>query len=121
MAKHVEIEDNDEMRRRAGIIDGEHFVALRALQFDDYVRLTFLGGRGSVSGRDPPGPDHAHPGGRIPRQAIDEPASRDLSALGAGTAIAFTASHIHSVAAGPRLTSRPSRGASIRKLMGRGD
>jgi hypothetical protein len=121
VAKHVEIEDIDELRRRAGIIDGELFMAIRALRFGDYVRLTFLGAAGAATAETLRVRITRIRGDEFRGKLVDQPASRDLSGLGAGTAIAFTASHIHSVAAGPRLTSRPSRGASIRKLMVRGD
>jgi hypothetical protein len=120
MAKYVEIEDIDDMRRRVGIIDGELFVAIRALRPGDYVRLTFLGGAGAPSAETLRVRITRIRGDEFRGKLVDQPASRGLSGLGAGTAVAFTASHIHSVAARPRLTCRPVRGASVRKLMGRG-
>jgi hypothetical protein len=105
VAKYVEIEDIEDMRRCVGVNDVELWAAIRRLRTGDYVRLTFTGGSGSaaetlrvritrVRGNDFRG------------KLADRPVARELAALKLDSAIAFTASHIHSLAARPLATRK---------------
>ncbi len=94
------------MRRRAGINDAELWTAIRALRLGDHVRLTFLGGAGSHAAETVRVRITRIRGNEFRGKAVDRPASRGLSGLHAGSAVAFTASHIHSVAAAPRPSRR---------------
>ncbi len=99
MAKHVEIEDIDGMRRRAGIVDGELLAAIRTLRSGDCVRLTFLGAAGSPAAETLRVRITRIRGNEFRGKLVDQPASRGSSGLNAGSAVAFAASQIHSVAA----------------------
>ena len=116
MTKHVEIEDIDGMRRRAGINDAELWAAIRALRFGDHVRLTFLGSAESHTAETIRVRITRVRGNDFRGKVVDQPASRGLSGLNAGLAVAFTGSHIHSVATMPRRRNEVSR---LRKLISR--
>jgi hypothetical protein len=120
MGKRVEIEDIEEMRRRVGVDDVELWVAIRGLRTGDYVRLTFL------SSAEPPAAQTLRV--RITRirgtefrgKLADKPAFRGLSGLKVGSGVAFTASHIHSLADGPRAPQQPAQRRPGRRPGGRG-
>ncbi len=99
MRKRFEIEDIDGMRRRAGIVDAALWTAIRALRFGDHVRLTFLGSAGSHAAETVRVRITRVRGNEYHGKVIDQPASPGLSNLHAGSAVAFAASQIHSVAA----------------------
>jgi hypothetical protein len=103
--KRIEIEDIDDMRRRAGIVDAELWTAIRALRFGDQVRLTFLGRAGSHAAETVRVRITRIRGNEYRGKVLDQSTSGRLCGVHAGLAIAFTASQIHSIAAMPR----PSR------------
>ncbi len=98
MSKRVEFENIEELRRRAGIEDVELREAIRGLRVGDFVRITPLTG-----GRSSPGHTLL---ARITRiesdgfrgKVADWAASPAGPGLRVGSAVAFTAAHIHSVA-----------------------
>jgi hypothetical protein len=96
MRKTLQIEDIEEMRRRAGIDDVELREAIRGLRAGDYVRLTFLTGTKSSRGKTLLV--------RVTRIRGSEfrgrPAAAGPLGLSAGVSIAFRAAHIHSLANG---------------------
>jgi hypothetical protein len=100
--KHIVIEDIEGMRRCAGINDVELRAAIGALKSGDYVRLTFVVGSGSHAAETLRVRITRVRGNEFRGKLTDPPAFRSLSGLNSGSAIAFTASHIHSLAAGPR-------------------
>ncbi|HKI34299.1 MAG TPA: hypothetical protein VKA46_20770 [Gemmataceae bacterium] len=95
MRNTVEIEDIEQSRLRAGIDDVELREEIRELQVGDFVRLTFLTHTASfetllvriTSIR----------GAAFRGKLADSPTSTALSNLRAGSAITFTAAHIHSL------------------------
>ena len=116
MAKHVEIEDIDELRRRVGIYDVQLREEIRALRPGDHVRLTLLGGPGPQAGQTLRVRITRIRGEEFRGKLVDRPATRARSGLDAGSAIAFTASHIHSIAGRPRPTQRGLESPVARKL-----
>jgi hypothetical protein len=91
----IEIEDIEEKRRQEGIEDVELREEIRGLRVGDLVKLTFVAGPGTLEtlfvritsihgaafrGRLTAGPTHA-----------------GLARLRAGSRVAFTADHIHSL------------------------
>ncbi len=106
MRAPVEIENIEELRRREGIDDLELREAIRGLAVGDFVKLTLLTGSKSSPGETLlvrithiRGPEF---GGKL----AGTPASAGLSRLRAGSAVAFTAAHIHSL---PKGLSRHER------------
>jgi hypothetical protein len=98
MGKRVEFENIEEMRRQAGIEDVELREAIRGLRIGDFVRITPL-----TSGRSSPGHMLLARITRIEgndfRGKLAGPAvSSARRGLRVGSAVAFTAAHIHSVA-----------------------
>jgi hypothetical protein len=104
VAKHVRIEDIDGMRRHLGIVDAELRAAIRTLRLGDYVRLTFIGSTGSQAAETLRVRITRIRGDEFRGRLADPPAARALSDLDSGSAVAFTASQIHSVARKPRST-----------------
>ncbi len=95
MKRIVAIQDIDALRRRAGIDDVELRDAIRALAVGGRVRVTLVTATGTaetvaVRVTSIKGPCFR---GKLVRQ----PGSAGLSTLAAGSAIAFTADHIHSI------------------------
>jgi hypothetical protein len=98
MRKLVEIENIEQIRRQEGIEDVELQEEIRALAIGDLVRLTLLVGTRSlgtlavritsIRGTDFRG------------KLACKPVSPGPSKLRLGSAVAFTAAHIHSVARG---------------------
>jgi hypothetical protein len=109
MDKHIEIEDIEWMRRSVGINDVELRAAIRALRSGDYVRLTFVGGLGSHAAETLRVRITRIQGKEFRGKLADPPTFRGLCALHSGSAIAFTASHIHSLAARPRSARQVSQ------------
>jgi hypothetical protein len=95
MQNPVEIENIEEVRRREGINDVELRREIRGLAISDLVKVTLLSGTTAfetlavriTSIR----------GSAFRGKLVDRPASPNLSRLRAGSAIAFTAAHIHSI------------------------
>jgi hypothetical protein len=91
----IEIEDIEEMRRLAGIDDVELRRDIRSLRIGDIVKLTFSAGPGAceslfvriTSIR----------GSAFRGKLANNPVCRSLSKLHIGSAVAFTANHIHSL------------------------
>lgn len=106
MPRHVEIEDIDGMRRRAGINDAELWTAIRSLRSGDHVRLTVLGAAGSHAAETVRVRITRIRGRAFLGKVADPPASHGRSGLNTGSAVAFTACHIHSIAATPRPSRR---------------
>ena len=100
MGNPVRIENIDAMRRREGIDDVELSEDIRGLAVGDFVRLTLLIG-------DPPVASETVVvritaiDGPVFRGALDRrPVAKGLSELRAGSPLAFTATHIHSIPQG---------------------
>jgi hypothetical protein len=102
--KHIAIENIEWMRRSAGINDVELWAAIRALRSGDFVRLTFVGASGSHATETLRVRITRIRGSDFRGKLADQPAFGGLPGLDSGSAIAFTSSHIHSVAAKPRST-----------------
>ena len=91
----VEIEDIEQRRLRAGIDDVELRAEIRGLQVGDVVKLTFLTGATSfetLSVRIT-----SISGSAFRGKLADRPVAPALSKLRAGSPVAFTAAHIHSL------------------------
>jgi hypothetical protein len=94
----IQIENIEEMRRREGIDDVELRAEIRGLRVGDLVRVTLTTGAKSVetllvritSIR----------GAEYRGKLADRPASAGLSKLRAGSPLAFTRAHIHSLPRG---------------------
>jgi hypothetical protein len=95
MRNVVEIEDIERRRLRAGIDDVELRSEIRGLQVGDVVRLTFLTGTTSFETLSVRITSISGPAFR--GKLADSPATSALSQLRAGSAVAFTAAHIHSL------------------------
>jgi hypothetical protein len=100
MGKHVQIENIEEMRRRVGIDDVELRHAIRGLRVGDLVKLTLL------TGTTPPGAQTRLvrvtriTGSEFRGRLLDGRACPGRSGLRAGSRLAFTAAHIHSLPKG---------------------
>jgi hypothetical protein len=97
MRDRVEIENIEEMRRREGIEDVELRQDICGLRVGDAVNLTLLSGVTSsaaetVRVRITSIRDYGFRG-----KLTSKPASAGLSTLDVGSAIVFTAAHIHSL------------------------
>lgn len=97
MAKAIEIENIEDMRRSAGIDDVELRNAIRTLRVGDVVMLTLLARPAPVAGetlsvRITRIQDHGFRG-----KLTRGPASAALSQLRAGSSVRFTRDHIHSI------------------------
>ena len=95
MRNVVEIEDIEQRRLRAGIDDVELRSEVRGLQLGDCVMLTFLTGTTAfetLSVRITSIRRSAFRG-----KLADRPVAPALSKLRAGSPVAFTAAHIHSL------------------------
>jgi hypothetical protein len=100
MGKHVEIENIEAMRRQVGIDDVELREAIRGLRVGDFVNLTLL------TDTNPPARQTrlvrvtrisgSHFRGRL----VDRRAPAGRPGPRAGSPLAFTAAHIHSLPKG---------------------
>ena len=95
MRNVVEIEDIEQRRLRAGIDDAELRAEIRGLHVGDFVKLTFLTGPSSsetLSVRIT-----SISGSAFRGKLADRPVAPALSKLRAGSPVAFTVAHIHSL------------------------
>jgi len=95
MRTRLEIEDIEEMRRREGIDDVELRSDIRALAVGDFVNLTLVTSPHSfetllvrITSRK---------GSAFRGKLANRPTSTGLSELPAGSPVAFTTAHIHSL------------------------
>src|SRR5260370_18731968 len=96
----VEIEDIEDLRRREGIEDVELGNAIRALAVGDVVKLTFLTGVTPNAGEPLRVRITRIEDGEFRGRLGSAAATASLSSLRAGSSIAFTSAHIHSVVKG---------------------
>jgi len=97
MGTGFEIEDIEEMRRRAGIEDVELREAIRGLHAGDLVKLTLLPGK-ALAGETLVVRITRITGDAFQGRLTGRPASAGLARLRAGSPVAFRAAHIHSIA-----------------------
>jgi hypothetical protein len=96
----VQIENIEEMRRRVGIDDAKLRQAIRGLRVGDLVKLTLL------TGTNPPAAQTRLVrvtriiGSDFRGRLVDGGACPGRSGLRAGSRLAFTAAHIHSLPKG---------------------
>src|ERR1700687_1525629 len=100
MRHTVEIENIEEMRRREGIEDVELRNAIRGLAGGDVVKLTFLTGVTPNAGETLRVRITRIEDGEFRGKLGSTPAANTLSNLRAGSSIAFTTAHIHSLVKG---------------------
>jgi hypothetical protein len=100
MSERVQFENIEEMRCQVGIEDVELREAIRALRVGDHVRITPLTGGHSSPGRTLLVRITRIEGGGFRGKLAGRAASPPRRGLRIGSAVAFTASHIHSVAKG---------------------
>src|SRR6266542_6046203 len=98
MRNPVEIENIEEMRRQEGIDDVELWEEIGGLRVGDFVKLTLLAGGRPSAGETVLVRITSIRGPALRGKLADQPASPGLSRLRAGSAVVFTAAHIHSVA-----------------------
>jgi hypothetical protein len=99
MRGRVEIQNIEDLRRRAGIEDVELREAIRALRVGAFVKITLLAGEQGTAGETLLVRIKSILGDNFRGKLADRPTSADLSGLRVGLALAFTGSHIHSLAA----------------------
>ena len=97
MRHPVAIENIQAMRRQAGIEDLELREALRGLRIGDLVRLTLLTGTTPSAGETLRVRITRIRGDEFRGKLADRPVAPALSQLRAGSPVAFTAAHIHSL------------------------
>ena|SRR5216684_8726321 len=100
MAKLVEIENIEEMRRREGIVDVELRNEIRALQTGDLVRLTLVISAKSLASETVFVRITSIRGDEYRGKLANRPACTGLSNLRVGTPVTFTKAHIHSLPKG---------------------
>jgi hypothetical protein len=100
MRHRVMIEDIEEMRRRQGIDDVELREEICGLEIGDFVKLTLLSGTGPFAGETLLVRITSIKGDAFRGKLAQRPALTSLSDLRAGSAVAFTKAHIHSVPKG---------------------
>jgi hypothetical protein len=93
----LQIQDIEQMRRRAGIDDVELRQAIRVLRVGALVKLTLLTGAAESAGETLQVRITSIRGGAFRGKLTSRPTSAGLSGLRAGRAFAFTGSHIHSL------------------------
>jgi hypothetical protein len=98
MRKPVEIENIDEMRRREGIDDVKLREQMHGLQAGDLVRLTFLADTAPFVGETLLVRITSISGEEFRGKLAQRPTSTRLSKLRVRSQVAFTKSHIHSIA-----------------------
>ncbi len=104
MRNGVEIENIEEMRRQQGIEDVELRTAIGGLRVGHFVKLTLLSGASAGTRETLPVRITSIRGTTFRGKLAHGPASGNLSSLKAGSLVAFTAAHIHSV-----LKEQPAR------------
>ncbi len=100
MRPTVEIENIEELRRREGIEDVELRNAIRGLAVGDVVKLTFLTGVTPNAGETLRVRITRIEDGEFRGKLGGTPAAASLSSLRAGSSVAFTTAHIHSLVKG---------------------
>jgi hypothetical protein len=100
MGARVEIQNIEDLRRRAGIENVELREAIRGLRVGAFVKITLLAGEQGTAGETLLVRITSIRGDDFRGKLADRPTSVDLSGLRVGLALAFTGSHIHSLAAG---------------------
>jgi hypothetical protein len=100
MRNSVEIENIEELRRLEGIEDVELRQEIRGLNVGDSVRLTFLAGATSLARETLLVRITRIDGYTFRGKLAKSPASTGLANLRAGSFVAFTTAHIHSLAKG---------------------
>jgi hypothetical protein len=93
----VVIEDIEEMRRREGIDDVELRKEIRALQVGDFVKLTLLAGAAPSPGETLRVRITRISGDEFRGKLASRTAANGPLNLPAGSRVAFTSAHIHSV------------------------
>jgi hypothetical protein len=100
MRKPVEIEDIEEMRKRAGIVDFELRKEILELHVGDIVKVTLLATANSSRGETVFVQITSIRGDSFRAKLTRRPTSAGLSKLRAGFPIAFTNVNIHSIPKG---------------------
>ena len=103
MRRRVEIQNIEDMRRREGIEDVELREQIRGLRVGAFVRITLVAG---AAGETVLVRITSIRGDSFRGRLASSPTSAGLSGLRVGLALAFTGSHIHSLATG-RATREP--------------
>lgn len=98
MRSTVEIENIEELRRREGINDVELRAEIRNLEAGGLVKLTFMTGTVPATGETLLVRITSIRGSCFRGRLLGQPVSARLSPLHAGSLIAFTRDHIHSIA-----------------------
>lgn len=97
MPNRVLLENIEDLRRREGIDDVELRQAVRGLRVGSVVRLTLLTGKPDAAGETLPVRITRVRGNAFRGTLSRRPASAALSGLRAGSRIAFTTDHVHSI------------------------
>jgi hypothetical protein len=97
MRNRIEVENIEELRRWEGIDDVELREEIRGLAIGDFVKLTFLSGAESFVGETLLVQISSIRGPAFRGKLANKPSSTALSKLRAGSPVAFTAAHIHSL------------------------
>ena len=98
MKNSVELQNIEHMRRREGIDDVELRDGIRALRVGHFVRLTLLTGTTLFAGETVLVRITSIRGQSLRGKLVERPVSADLASIAAGSGVAFTAAHIHSLA-----------------------
>jgi hypothetical protein len=106
MKSPVEIEDIEQLRRRAAIDDVELHEAIQGLRAGDYVKLTILAHAKAVTSETVLVRITRVKGSDFRGKLAVRPASPGFSELQIGAPLTFTADHIHSLPKG-RLPDGP--------------
>jgi hypothetical protein len=93
----LQIQDIEQMRRRAGIDDVELRQAIRVLRVGAFVKLTLLTGAAESAGETLLVRITSIRGDAFRGKLTRRPTSAGLSGVRVGRAFAFTGSHIHSL------------------------
>jgi hypothetical protein len=97
MSRRVQFENIEELRRQAGIEDVQLREAIRVLRVGDHVRLTPVIGGHSSPNRTLLARITRIDGSEFRGKLAGPAASPPTRGLRTGSAVVFTASHIHSV------------------------
>ena len=114
MRTQVEIQNIENMRRREGIEDVELREAIRRLRVGALVKVTLLAGAQGDSGETLLVRITSIRGDTFRGKLVSRPTSAGLSGLRAGLALAFTGSHIHSLATERRTEHGSTPGKRLR-------
>ncbi|HEX5272413.1 MAG TPA: hypothetical protein VFW33_18075 [Gemmataceae bacterium] len=112
MRERLQIQDIEDMRRRAGIDDVELRQAIRGLRVGALVRLTLLTGAPGAAGETLVFRITSIRAGAFRGRLASRPTSAGLSDLRVGRALIFTQSHIHSL---PRMRPDTDGECAVRK------